>query len=117
MSEDLLQDSWFVQEWMKKGEEQGLKKGLEKGEEKGLEQGLKKGLEKGIIQSHRHMVLVVIKARFPDLMQRASKLVMSVKEPTTLEDIADKISKARDEQEAAQVLEEFALQTKEGKQG
>ncbi len=39
----------MYEEWMEKGEVQGMEKGMEKGLEKGLKKGLKKGMEKGML--------------------------------------------------------------------
>ena len=92
---ELFKDSWFVQEWMKEGEEKGVKKGA--------------------VQTGRKFLLAMIQAHFPEQMPLARKLAKGAKDPEMLEAVTIKVSKARDEQEVAQLLAELAPRTKAAK--
>jgi predicted transposase/invertase (TIGR01784 family) len=96
MSEDLLKDSWFVQEWMNKGEEKGVKKGL----------------EKGVMQTARELLLSMVQAHFPEHLPLAEKLAQRAKDPALLKAVTIKVIEAHDQQEVARLLEELASQTK-----
>ncbi len=92
LSDDILEDSWAYQEM--------LAKGMEKGMEKGLQQGLQQGLEKGL----KEAIMDVVRARFPEIAERARQRVDSIEDLDSLRRLNVKLSIAKDAQEAEQAL-------------
>jgi flagellar biosynthesis/type III secretory pathway protein FliH len=106
MSQDILEGSWFYQDVIKKGLEQGMQKGIEQGMQKGLEQGMQKGIEQGEMKTLRLMLIRVVKTHFPDQLSLAQDVAEQSTMPDTLNVKIDKLLLAKTSEEAHRVLQE-----------
>jgi hypothetical protein len=93
---DKLEDNWFYQELYGKAIAKSHEKGLEEGHEKGLEEGREEGSEKGI--------MLLVEARFPNLLALVKEQIASLPDKSKLQDILLLVGTARTEEEVSQGL-------------
>jgi len=111
MFQDILEDSWMIQEIREESFNKGIEKGLEQGIEKGLEQGIEKGLEQGLeqerqkeLQRFRQMVRDVAQLRFSELVSLAEQQAEKLDNPDTLQHLTMELFGAYDVEEARELL-------------
>ena len=83
MLQDVLRDTWAYQEI--------LQEGLEKGREEGL-------------NSQRQMLVALVEAHFPNIVQLAQERAEAIKDPKGLQRLFLKLVAAQKEEEAIKVL-------------
>ena len=97
MLEDVLKDSWALQEIMQKGLEQGL------------EQGLGEGLRQEV-QRHRQILTTIVESRFPTLVQVTKERCQAIDNPERLQDLIIRAGVAQNEQDFRAYLLEISRQ-------
>ena len=101
---DILRESPYYQEILQEGREEGLVKGLEEGLQKGRKAGLQEGVQKGKLEGQRELLLAFVQARFPTMDRLTKKLIATIDDPASLQDVAIKISMAQTDEEVQQYL-------------
>ncbi|HVB25153.1 MAG TPA: hypothetical protein VNG51_24665 [Ktedonobacteraceae bacterium] len=99
MFQDILEDSWMIQEIR----EEFFNKGIEKGLEQGLEQGLAQERQKEL-QRFRQMVREVAQMRFSELTSLAEQQAEKLDNPDALQHLTMELFGARDMDEARELL-------------
>ena len=89
---DIIQQTPLYQSWTRQA--------LEEGEQRGLE----KGLEKGKLEAMRHMLVNIVRARFPRLVSVARTQAARIDSFDVLDDLIVKVSTASKTQEARHFL-------------
>ncbi|HLX39331.1 MAG TPA: hypothetical protein VKR42_02315 [Ktedonobacteraceae bacterium] len=103
MFQDILEDSWMIQEIREESFNKGIEKGLEQGIEKGLEQGLEQERQKEL-QRFRQMVRDVAQLRFSELVSLAEQQAEKLDNPDTLQHLTMELFGAYDVEEARELL-------------
>ncbi len=113
---DLLEDSWFYQEIMQKGLDEGLQKGMQQGIQQGMQQGIQQGMQQGIqqgiqmgrdegfLQGLRPALMHIIERLFPELTALAQQQLMLITNPAILQEVSDRLLTAQTTEEARQIL-------------
>lgn len=92
----LFRDSWVYQELIQEGIEKGVEKGLQEGIEKERQQRLK---------DQRQMLLTIIRAHFPQLVEMAQRKANAIKKPDVLQALVLNMFAAQTEEQARQLLQ------------
>jgi flagellar biosynthesis/type III secretory pathway protein FliH len=95
MIDDIIRETPAYKVLTKEAHEEGVQEGLERGIELGLGQARQKEL-----QRLRHMLLNIVRARFPKLVRLAKKQGIFIEEPDILDALVVKISIAQTMEEA-----------------
>lgn len=105
--DEVFEQTWLGQEWVRKGLEkgmaQGMAQGMEKGMEKGLEQGLQQGLENGRRMELRTVITELLNLRFSALGDQTAMLE-NVQDIQVLHSLFSALLKAPDEATAREIL-------------
>jgi predicted transposase YdaD len=104
MLEEVLEESWTLQEILNKGLAEGLKKGLKEGLREGRKEGREEGREEGQLQVQRQNLILLIQARFPALVQLAQDVCNVIQVFEELQGLFQKVLLAKDELEVRQLL-------------
>ena len=99
MFQDILEDSWMIQEIREEFYSKGIEKGLEQGLEKGLEQERQKELHR-----FRQMVRDVVQMRFSELIPLAEQQAEKLDNPDALQHLTMELFGAADVNEARELL-------------
>ena len=91
MFQDILEDSWLIQEYINKGIAQGLEQGLAQEKQKEL-------------QRFRQMVREVVQMRFPELALLAEQQAEKLDNPDVLQHLTMELFGAADVSRARQLL-------------
>lgn len=93
--EEIFRDSWFYQDILEKGRQQGFAERFAEGFTQGLEQGMQLG------------ILSIIRARFPDIAELAQQRIEAVHDAQLLWQLITKMALASTAEEARHTLLEL----------
>jgi len=99
MFQDILEDSWMIQEIREEYFSKGIEKGIEQGREQGLEQERQKELKR-----FRQMVKDVVQMRFFELLSLAEQQAEKLDNPDVLQHLTMELFGAADVNEARELL-------------
>jgi flagellar biosynthesis/type III secretory pathway protein FliH len=104
MLDDLLEESWALQEILQRGMKQGIEQGVKQGIEQGVKQGVEQASEQALVLS-RHTVLALVEHHAPSLLPMARAKIERITDLAALQDLILQVSIASCESEVHTHLE------------
>lgn len=105
MSDDILEESWVVQEWKQRGITQGIREGRIKGEIEGEIKGKIEGKIEGKLEILRPSILKIVELRFPEILDRVRQQMSNTMDLTLLENLLVTVGSAQRSNDVVQALE------------